>query len=311
MAFRTVGKEDNTVVMYGTAEWFEITRRNLRGSLKQIGWKTSLCDADVDALARRLMETRRNVGSLRDIKGVADSMLLNLEFVSVTEAIRQAQTDYDVSSDAAQRMIVQAGFKSNVDLADKDAVFAVIMDLGDYKKALPLSAAGRQRRDEEDRRAKEQAERARIIQNITGGKSHFMLPQASQKRLWNVDYGKPKSVPSSSLEGESLDALRVIAAEVAAYRVARDGQAPAPVEQADTTIEATVPAPKIPVEAQVTATDEFLAHPDFPDREYTKRELMSMDRAGYSRLLFSNGQSRGAARRNAISRILSGKPFGA
>ena len=103
----------------------------------------------------------------------------------------------------------------------------------------------------------------------------------------------------------------MIAAEVAAYRVARDGQAPAPVEQADTTIEATVPAPKIPVEAQVTATDEFLAHPDFPDREYTKRELMSMDRAGYSRLLFSNGQSRGAARRNAISRILSGKPFGA
>jgi hypothetical protein len=274
--------------------------------------KTTPNDADVISVRDR---TFQQCGTFHKeyVLDAGKQMLLNGEWSNVRDALAKAiriANEWSAEGIAARNLILKDGFDAGLDLANEDDLAATIVKLGQNGQLL-MSETGRLQQAANARRASELLERAKLIAAITAGKSMFDVPRTTQKRLWKCDYGRTKPVASSTLDGESLEDLRLIAAEVAAYRQARDGETAAPEAQQDDSIEASVPAPKVPVEARVMATDEFLAQPGDPSREYTRKELMGLNRAAYNHLLFSNGQSRGQARHNAITRILQGKKFGA
>src|SRR5262249_1639596 len=112
--------------------------------------------------------------------------------------------------------IIQFAAKAGLDVGVEEDLAAVIENLGTNGR-LQLSEFGLRRKQEHEAIGREQLERAELIAEITRGKEAFPI--------WSPAHGKAKQVASSSLEQESTENLRAIAAGVTAYRAARDGKA--------------------------------------------------------------------------------------
>jgi hypothetical protein len=305
MAFRSITKGQAAEKDLRPGSDLDRRTRNWVREVLQ-GLKSTPNDGDVVAVRDRTHE-KYGRWDREYVTEVGKDMLLNGEWTAAQTALEKAKktaNEWQAEGIAARNLILKVAFGAGLDLSREEDLVATIVHLG-QKNQLNPSEIGRQRQAAAAQTARDIQERARLTASITLGKEMFDLPQSSQKRLWRTDYGRPKAIPSSTLDNESLEDLRLIAAEVADLRKAKYGTTAAPETQQDNGLEASVPAQRIPAEPQ----DEFLASATDPSREYTRKELMSLSRGEYNRLLFNNGQSRGAARRNAIERILRGQPY--
>ncbi len=126
--------------------------------------------------------------------------------------------------------------------------------------------------------------------------------------FWNSAHGQVRWLDVVGLEAESEEMLEALAIKTPELRAMLAGKAaPKPVAPAaDEGITSTVKARSI---QHPQAQDEFLAHPDHPEREYTKQEIARMSRAEYNNLIYIQGQPRGIARTTAINRILRNEPY--
>jgi hypothetical protein len=214
------------------------------------------------------------------------------------EVARAAVGEYDANGIAAERLIISKALETDLDAANLDDLIATILHLG-QNKSLPRSASDLQQERQAVATAQEEFERGTLIRSITRGKPAFPL--------WSPIHGKAMSVSSGSLQHESTQRLKEIADSVERYRALRDGRPVVPVaEQVDEGIVATITAQKKTTGYMGSdAQDEFLAHPDHPEREYTQKEI----KQNLRQLLFIHGQSRGQARVNAINRVLRGEQY--
>jgi hypothetical protein len=245
------------------------------------------------------------------VLAMLDTMIRKIQLGGVKVALEEAQRalpQYDLRSVGAQQEVINALMaEGGLDPCSLQDVTKIAKHLGAANR-ISLSDFGRRQRQDRAAQTQLATEITRLRLNITKGQDLFVMPRGFlQKKYFGSDYGKARNVQSSFLDNLDVDALREIEAAVRAYRVARDGHAEptaAPEAPAEGVV-ASVQAQKHTAEP----TDEFLAHPDHPEREYTRKELMTLDRRAYSNLLFMGGQSRGVARRNAIERILRNQPF--
>jgi hypothetical protein len=303
--FRTVTKwtgAKKEVVPGGDLD--QRTRYHVRDVLREL--KTTPNEGDIITVRDRVNEAYGRWDK-EHVLEIGKDMLLKGEWTSVQQALENAKrtaNEWNAEGIGARNLLLQSAFNAGLDLAREEDLVATIVHLGEHGRLVP-SEIGRQRQAEAAQHARDIQERAQLIGEITLGKEMFDLPQQTQRRLWKCDYGRPKAIASSSLDAETLEGLREIAADVRALNQFRYGTTAAPSLQEDNTVTASIPAQKSPTVAQ----DEFLAHPADPSREYTRKELLSLSRGEYNRLLFNGSQSRGVARRNAIERILRNQPY--
>lgn len=149
------------------------------------------------------------------------------------------------------------------------------------------------RRQKENQHAQH---RQRLIDTIAAGRSTYPV--------WEKQHGQFRYYQVADLQNESDEMLSALATRVPEWRAQLGGYA-APKDtkpQTNESLTLTVPAQN----TFAVADGEFLAHPEHPEREYTRKELVNLSPEKMRELqFFPNGQSRGTARQNAITRILS------
>jgi hypothetical protein len=199
-----------------------------------------------------------------------------------------------VRKKAYDLMVAEEAHYSGVRANDAQGLLEIIQNLGqqhDWK----LNEEGlRRQHQRQDIQCRE-----RLIQTIAAGRS--MYP------VWRPEHGQFRYFPIADLENESDEVLKALAQRVPEWREQIGGHSLKGTKpQAEEGVTLSVPAQK----HVGVANDEFLAYPTDPTREYTTQEIKRMSRDEYNRLVFAHGQSRGTARRNAITRILAGRKYG-
>jgi hypothetical protein len=201
-----------------TPEWDEGTRNMIRFALRDFDFGTTLNDGDIGMLRDEVFKIGR-VDHAPLVVSTAQNMLLCGRFSSVMAALESAQQivpEYDARGQAGASMVLKAAYEGSLDCADDNALASIINHLGE-KGRLILSDVGRAKKNQIQTTANELAERNRLYAEITRGKDAFPL--------FDPRYGKARQIPAATLETETTESLRTIAASVAAYRAARDGKA--------------------------------------------------------------------------------------
>ena len=199
-----------------------------------------------------------------------------------------------VRKKAFDLMIAEEAHYSGVRADDPRGLLEIIQRLGGQEN-WPLNEEGlrRQRQQQNIQR------RQRLIQTIAAGRTTYPV--------WKSEHGQFRYYDVASLENETDEMLEALAQRVPEWREQIAGG------RKESKSRATVEGVSLTSPAQKhieVADDEFLAHPSDPTREYNAREIKSMSREQYNRLIFAQGQSRGKARTNAVTRILAGRKFG-
>jgi hypothetical protein len=199
--------------------------------------------------------------------------------------------------DAYEKQILDEALGSGLcDITSIQTLKGILMRLGEqYGWALNSEGV----RQMQERQAAER--RKRLIQTIAAGRSTYPL--------FVKAHGQVRYFEVALLENETDETLESLALTVPQLRsqIAGRNSVKRAQPQVEEGISLTAPAQKHAVQV---VDDEFLAHPQHPEREYTASEIKRLSSEAYRRLVFSGSQSRGAARRAAITRILSGRNFG-
>ena len=195
--------------------------------------------------------------------------------------------DYDL---AANRGLILSGSQLPIDVANLTAEFHRL--LRDAPERLGL------RPEAENRRRAANQRHARI--NVITGSGRF-----SSYPVFSKVHGQVRWVSCAGLQNESDETLGFLAEHVPLLRrqISDDKEQSSAHPQNDSLGQLSVKPHR-----HIEENDEFLAHPQHSEREYTISEA----KADLKNLLFlpNSNQSRGPRRVAALNRLLAGRKYG-
>jgi hypothetical protein len=271
--------------------------QRIRDAITDWDWTRSTAQAYVEQIFQTLLAAKSwRFDKPETIEPYLAAANLPLD-IELERALSNAwkQSSYTRCQAADEQVLDTIHKEGYADAKDSHLLFGIIQRLG-KENNWTRNLRGTQELHEQQRIQRRQ----RLIQIIGDGRATYPI--------WKAEYGQFRYSPVEHLENESDEMLEALASRVPAWRnqIADYNSASKAQPQVEEGVLLTTPAQKHIAEQ----ADEFLAHPEHPEREYTAQELKRMSRAEMNQLLFIRGQSRGLARRNAVNRVLAAKQFG-